>query len=125
MAEAESSPATPAAGNQGAAPSRDDTNIAILMYILSIPTIFIAPLIIWILKKEQSPFLDDQGKEVLNWCITYFIAGIVCVPLMFVGIGAFLAGILSVLHVVFGILGALKAKDGLAYRYPFALRLLK
>lgn len=126
MTEAESAPAaSPAGGYQGPAPSKDDMNMALLMYILSIPTGVIAPLIIWFMKKEKSPFLDDQGKEVLNWCITLIIAYVACFILMFVVVGIFLMMALPIVHIVFAILGALKAKDGVAYRFPFALRLLK
>lgn len=119
--------ATPGAANayQGPPPSKDDMNMAMLIYILAIFTGFIGPLIIWLMKKEQSPFVNDQGKEVLNWSITVVLAYIVCIILMFVIIGIFLMPLLLLAHLIFTIMGALKAKDGIPYRYPFALRLLK
>ena len=109
----------------GAAPSKDDTNLATLMYVLCIFTGFIGPLIIWLMKKDQSKFVDDQGKEVLNWCITLVLGFIGCFILMFVLIGIFLMPILAILNLVFTIMGAMKVSKGIPYRYPFAIRLLK
>lgn len=116
---------TSAPGYAGGAPSKDETNMAMLTYILAIFTGFIGPLIIWLMKKDQSAFLNDQGKEVLNWCITLVLGFIVCFVLAFVVIGVFLMPVLWVLNIVFCIMGAVKASKGIAYRYPFALRLLK
>lgn len=109
----------------GAAPSKDDTNLATLIYVLCIFTGFIGPLIIWLMKKEQSQFVDEQGKEVLNWCITMVAAYLVCFLLMFIIIGIFLMPILAIAHIVLTIMGAMKVNKGIAYRYPFAIRLLK
>lgn len=105
--------------------NKDARNMAMLCYILAIFTGFIGPLIIWLLKKAEHPFVDDQGKEVLNWIITVFLAFIVCMVLMIVLIGVFLMPIVMIANLVFLILGALKAKDGIRYRFPFAIRLLK
>lgn len=116
---------TPTSGYQGPAPTKDDTNLATLIYILAIFTGFLGPLIIWLMKKDQSPFVDDQGKEVLNWSITMVLGSVVCAILMVVIIGIILMPVLGLLHVIFTIMGALKANKGIAYRYPFALRLLK
>lgn len=118
-------PPAPLNYSGGAAPSKDETNMATLIYILCIFTGFIGPLIVWLLKKENSSFVDDQGKEVLNWCITVVLAYIACVILMFVIIGIFLMPIVGLCHLIFTIIGAVKANKGIAYRYPFALRLLK
>jgi len=124
MSENPTSPASPAATSL-ASPSKDDTNLGMLLYILALVTGFIGPLILWLVKKDSSKFVDDQGKEVLNWCITMFIGYIACFVLMFVLIGIFLMPILILTHLILTILGAIKANQGVAYRYPFALRLLK
>lgn len=131
MSEANPNPtpvdyATPAAGGyQGPPPTKDETNMAMLIYILGIFTGFIGPLILWLVKKNESGFINDQGKEVLNFQITAFLAYVVCIILMFVIIGFFLIPVVMVCYIVFLILGALKANKGIAYRFPFALRLLK
>ena len=116
--------ATPG-GYVGPVPTPDEKNMAMLIYLLGIFTGFIGPLILWLMKKEQSPFLNDQGKEVLNFQITTLIAYVGCVILMFIVIGIFLMPVVLICYLVFMVIGLLKAKDGLAYRFPFALRLLK
>jgi uncharacterized Tic20 family protein len=109
----------------GVEENKDARNMAMLIYILAIFTGFVGPLIIWLLKKNEQPFVDDQGKEVLNWSITVFLAFICCAILMVVLIGVFLMPIVAIANLVFLIMGALKAKDGIRYRFPFALRLIK
>src|SRR5262245_1316274 len=105
-------------GYSGPAPTKDESNMGLLMYILAIPTGFIGPLIIWLMKKEGSAFLNDQGKEVLNWIITVIIAIVICVPLMFILIGFILYPLVMICHLVFTIIGAIKVSKGVAYRYP-------
>jgi len=85
----------------------------------------IGPLVVWLMKKETMPLVDDQGKESLNFQITVTIAAIVCIPLIFVCVGIFLLVIVGILDLVFTILAAVQASKGVAYRYPFALRLVK
>ena len=107
------------------ASNQEEKNMGLLLYILGIFTGFIGPLILWLLKKDTMPFVNDQGKEVLNFQITTFLAWIVCIVLMFIVIGVFLMPVVGLCYLIFMILGALKAKEGIPYRFPFALRLLK
>lgn len=110
----------------GVAPaSKDEGNMGLLLFILCIVTGFIGPLILWLMKKDGSRYINEEGKEVLNWCITFVLAYIVSVILMFVVIGIFLMFALLIVHLVFNIMGAIAASKGNYYRYPFALRLLK
>jgi uncharacterized Tic20 family protein len=99
--------------------------MTMLMFILAIVTAFIGPLIIWLMKKDQSKFIDDQGKEILNYQITFWIAYIACMVLYFLIVPVFIAFALAIASLVFHILGAIKSSKGIAYRYPFAIRLLK
>ena len=85
----------------------------------------LGPLIIWLVKKDSMPFVDDQGKEALNFNITVAIAALVCGVLMFVLIGFVLLPLLGIAWLVFVILAAIKANEGVRYRYPFTLRLIK
>ena len=85
----------------------------------------IGPLIIWQIKRNEMPFVDDQGKEALNFQITMAIAVLVCIVLMVVLIGFLLIWIVGLLDLVFIIIAALAANNGQAYRYPFTLRLVK
>ena len=91
----------------------------------------IGPLVIWMMKKETMPFVDDQGKEALNFNITVGIVFLVLWVLTFatLGIGILLTGplmlIVGLAWLVVTIMAAIKANEGVAYRYPFALRLVK
>ena len=85
----------------------------------------IGPLVIWLIKKDEFPFVDDQGKESLNFQITMAIAGVICIALAFVLIGLILAPLLFLAWVILTILGAVKANSGEKHRYPFAIRLVK
>ena len=85
---------------------------------------FIGPLVIWLIKKDTMPFAADQAKEALNFNITMTIAGIVCFLLTFVLIGLILAPILGIAWLVLTVMACIKANNGEAYRYPFALRLI-
>jgi len=84
----------------------------------------IVPLIIWSIKRDQYPLVDDQGKEALNFQITILIGYALCIPLLLIliGIPAFIA--IGVYHVVFSIVAAIKSYEGRAYRYPLTLRLV-
>ena len=91
----------------------------------------IGPLIVWLVKRETLPFAADQAKEALNFNITVAIAGI---ALWIVTIGTFFIGalltvplglLLFVGWVEFTVIAAIKANEGVAWRYPFTLRLVK
>jgi len=90
----------------------------------------LGPLIVWLVKRETMPFAGDQAKEALNFNIT---AIIVAAALWVVTIGTFFIGalltvpiglLLFVAWFVLTIVAAIKANEGVAYRYPFALRLV-
>ena len=86
---------------------------------------FIIPLVIWLMKRESSKFLDATGKEVLNFQITLLFAAIACVILSIILIGFLLAIIVAIASIVFAIMGAVAASKGEVYRYPYILRLIK
>jgi uncharacterized Tic20 family protein len=84
----------------------------------------IIPLVVWLLKRESHPFVDDQGREVLNFQITITLLLFAGVLLCFVLIGFLLLPALGIYAVIMTIIGAIRANEGVAYRYPFTLRLL-
>ena len=92
---------------------------------------FLGPLVIWLMKKETMPFVDDQAKEALNFNIT--VSAIFLLMLVLgvatLGIGFLIAGpimlIVGIAALVFIVIAAIKANEGVAYRYPFAIRLVK
>ena len=85
----------------------------------------LGPLIIWQIKKAEFPFVDDQGKEALNFQITVLIAVIVCLVLTVVLIGFLLLLVVGIAALVLTIMGGIKANNGETHRYPFTLRLIK
>jgi len=85
----------------------------------------IAPLVIWLLKREQSEFVDDQGKEVLSFQISMLIYFFVSFLLMFILIGIPLMIGLGIFDLVVTIIAAIKANDGVRYRYPLRIRFIK
>jgi len=84
----------------------------------------IGPFLIWQIKKNTMPFVDDQGKEALNFQITVSIAAVISWVLIFVLIGFLLLLLVGLAALVLTILAGLKANSGETYRYPFALRLI-
>jgi hypothetical protein len=85
----------------------------------------IAPLVIWLIKKDEMSFVDDQGKESLNFQITMFIGFIISFILAFVFIGYLLMVALAIFDLVMVIVAAMKANEGVRYRYPYSIRFLK
>lgn len=106
-------------------PSNDDRNLAMLAHLLGIVSGFVGALIIWLVKKDQSAFVDEQGKEALNFQITVMIGFVGSWILMFVLIGMLLMPLLLIANLVFCILAAVAVSKGEHYKYPFAIRLLK
>ncbi|MEO7432447.1 MAG: DUF4870 domain-containing protein [Dokdonella sp.] len=91
----------------------------------------VGPLIVWLVKKDTLPFAADQAKEALNYNITVAIAfvALVLFSIITLGIGLVIAYPVGVLlwlaWIVFTVIAAIKANEGVAYRYPFTLRLVK
>ncbi|HYD78997.1 MAG TPA: DUF4870 domain-containing protein [Paucimonas sp.] len=108
-----------------AAPSKDDCNIAMLAHLLGIFTGFVGALIIWLIKKDESSFINDQAKEALNFQITVAIGLIGAWILAFILIGFLLVPAIFLANFILCILAAIAASKGESYRYPFALRLVK
>ena len=86
---------------------------------------FIAPLIIWQVKKDEDPFIDEQGKEAVNFQISISIYVIVSIMLSFLCIGFFLLAGVIIFDFVFLLIAAVKANDGQYYRYPLAIRFIR
>ncbi len=85
----------------------------------------LGPLVVWLVKKDTMPFVDEQGKESLNFQITLTIALLCSLLLCLVLIGLLLLPIVCIGGLIFTIIGAIKANNGEHYRYPLTLRLIK
>jgi uncharacterized Tic20 family protein len=85
----------------------------------------LGPLIVWLLKREDHPFIDEQGKETLNFQITMFIVLLLAGILVVIGVGFLVMIAVFFLMAIFPIIGAIKANEGAHYRYPLTWRLIK
>jgi uncharacterized Tic20 family protein len=86
----------------------------------------IAPLIIWQIKKDDHPFIDEHGKEALNFQISigiYALVSLLLIPVFC--IGAFLLTAVGIFNLVFLLIAAIKANNGFHYRYPLCIRFIK
>ncbi len=106
------------------ASTSDERTWAMLCHLSPLLVGFIGPLVIWLVKKDESAFVDDQGKEALNFQISILIYAMICVPLVFVIVGIFLLMALGLFSLVVEIIAAIRANEGQAYRYPMCMRLI-
>ena len=135
MSEAEKKRASAEPGQTGEAPpaqgksSPDEKNMATLAHVLILFTGFIGPLIVWLIKKDQSDFVDDQGKEALNFGILIAIGYLVASSLTRFGFIGFIGFILDAAVFVFALVSiipaATAANKGERFRYPLSIRLIK
>ena len=112
-------------------PTKDEKTWAMLCHFSSFSGLifpfgnFLAPLIIWLIKKEEMPFVEDQGKEVLNFQISMtiylLISGMLCIIL--IGIPIIIR--LVIFCFIIAIIVAISENDGKSYRYSINLRLIK
>lgn len=108
-------------------PTAEQKTMAMLSHLLAILTGFIGPLIIWLINKDKpnSEFVVDQAKESLNFQITLAIVYIAGIVLSVILIGIFINLAAALASLILCIMAGMKANEGVAYRYPFALRLIK
>ena len=85
----------------------------------------LGPLIVWLVKRNDSPEIDEHGKESLNFQISMLIYNVIAGVLCLVLIGFVILAILHILNLVLVIIASIQASEGKFYRYPLAIRLIK
>ncbi len=85
----------------------------------------LGPLIVWLAKRNDSPEIDEHGKESLNFQISMLIYNVIAGVLCLVLIGFVILAILHILNLVLVIIASIQASEGKFYRYPLAIRLIK
>lgn len=85
----------------------------------------LGPLVLWLMKKEEDSFVDECGKESLNFQISMTIYMIISAILVLLVIGIFMLIALMVMNIVYTIIAAIKANEGECYSYPFTIRFIK
>jgi uncharacterized Tic20 family protein len=98
---------------------------ALLGVFIHFPGHLIPPLIVWLMKREESPELDAHGKEAVNFQISMLIYNAIAAVFCLVLIGFFFLAVLWVLNAVLVIIAAIKASDGEFYRYPMTIRFIQ
>jgi len=116
----------------GGPPSKDASTWAMFCHLaglgwLIIPLIggIIGPLILWQIKKDQYPFVDQHGKEAMNFQISMLIYGLISTVLILAcGLGLVLLPLVVIADVTFAIIAAVKAANGEGWRYPLSIRFI-
>lgn len=103
-------------------PTSDERTLAILSHVLTIVFPLLAPLIIYLIKKDESRFVAYHSRESLNFQITVFL---VCIILAITIVGLLLLWIVGIASLVLVIIATIKTSEGKLYRYPVNFRLIK
>ena len=103
-------------------PTSDEKTLALLAHILTFIAPILAPLIIFLIKKEESNFVRWHAAESLNFQITMAIIFII---LLISVIGWFLLWLPGIVTLVLVIVATIRASEGKLYKYPFSIRLVK
>ena len=107
-------------------PVTDDVRIlGILSHILTLFAGFLAPLVIYLIKKDNSPFVREHARESLNFQLTLLIAYIAGFVLIIIFIGLLVLAVLGLIHLILVIVATVKASDNQLYRYPFSIRFIR
>ncbi|MBO9571823.1 MAG: DUF4870 domain-containing protein [Chitinophagaceae bacterium] len=109
-------------------PSSDEKTMAVLAHVLTLVAGFIAPLVIYLIKKDSTPaasFAVAHAKESLNFQLTLLIAFIISAILWIILIGILITWLLGILALVLVIIATIKASEGKFYKYPFSIKFVK
>ncbi len=85
---------------------------------------FVIPIVIWQVVKDDHPEIDEHGRTVANWIISHLLYIVASALLSFVGVGIPLLIVLAILGVVFPIIGAIRASQGVCWSYPLTIQFL-
>ena len=111
--------------------SQEDRNWGLIAHLSALSGLIIplgsvlGPLIVYLVKKDQSAFGTECAKEALNFNITVLIAAIVSACLWLIFIGILLSVVLFFVWLILTIIAAVRASEGTVYRYPATIRLVK
>lgn len=103
-------------------PTNDEKTLGLLAHIITVVSTFIGPLIIYLLKKDDSEFVTHHARESLNFQITMFL---VCAVLFISIIGILLVWVVGLVVLILVIIATIKASEGKLYKYPFTIRFIK
>jgi uncharacterized protein len=116
-------PPAPGAG----APTADQRNWAMIAHLsafamfVGVPS-FVGPLVVWLIKREEHPFIAEHGREALNFNISVLIYLVVAGVLVLVLVGFLLLIAIGIVWLIVTIQAAIAASNGQSYRYPLSIR---
>jgi uncharacterized Tic20 family protein len=117
----QSSPALP-----NAPVATSDKALMILCHLSTfLGAAFLLPLIVWLVKRRDPDPVAAHAAEALNFHLSLLIYGILLIPLCMIWIGIPFAIALGIASVVLAIIAAVRASDGVLYRYPLTIRMVK
>lgn len=111
--------------------TRDEKNMGVLVHLASFSGYLVplgsilGPLIVWLMKRDEFPFVESCGRNCLNFKISMIIYFIISGILMLVGIGFIVFGLLAIFDIIVTIIAAIKASEGESYRYPLTINFIK
>ncbi|WP_201762109.1 MULTISPECIES: DUF4870 domain-containing protein, partial [unclassified Nonomuraea] len=111
-------------GRFGPRPGTDDATLAMIAHLLGLLASWVGPLVIYLMKKDEAPYVRDQAAEALNFQITMFIGYLVSSILIIVFVGILLLPVVWIVSFIFHIQAAMATNKGQMYRYPFAIRMI-
>lgn len=126
----EADPRSGPGGDEAAGPPSSARDLAILCHLGGLAGYvvpfggIVAPLVVWLLKRDEHPYIDEQGKEAVNFQITIAIYAIVATVLVLLLVGFVLLVAVAIFQIVMIIIAAVRASEGARFRYPATLRLL-
>ncbi len=106
-------------------PNNEEKTLAILSHILTVVSSFLAPLIIYLLKKDESPYGTEHAKESLNFQLTILLGYIASGILAIVLVGLLLIWALGIINLILVIVATIRASENKLYRYPFSIKFIK
>lgn len=121
----------PVPAPEAAAPDKDARTWAMLCHLTAFSGYCVplgnvlVPLIIWAIKRDESPFIDDQGKESLNFQLGLSIAMVLTIPFFLILIGVFMLAAILLFQFVMIIVASVKSYEGETFRYPLTIRFFR
>jgi uncharacterized protein len=101
-------------------------HLTALLGMIGIPFGNIAgPLIVWLLKRNVYPLVDEQGREAMNFQLTMTIFALVAALLIYFKIGFFLLFLIAGINFILVLIASVKTYSGESYSYPFKIQLIK
>jgi uncharacterized Tic20 family protein len=107
--------------------TNEQRTFALCAYLIPLVTSsgFIAPLIIWLLKKGEDPYVENHARESLNLQITFVLCIVVAWMSVFALIGILLFPAVIITYIVFSIVAGIKAYKGEEYKIPVCIRFIQ